>query len=173
MERALIHEYHYKESGLDKVMLVDWVVSFTCACGERLIEIPGIERLHDAIAYDLLQKPSLLKGQEFRFLRKWIGATAEQLRQNLGGVTRVTVSRWENGKSSITASTDHHMRLYVMRVKEEGVQRRMFEKIKIQEISEQIINSKVSKRLPITITKKKMRDLPFSSTKPLGKGVCA
>lgn len=171
MERAVIARYHYKESGLDTVWLRNCVVSYKCACGERLVEIPDIERLHDAIAYTLLQKPSLLHGKEFRFLRKWIGATAEQLRQKLGGVSRITVSRWENGKSSITAQTDHLMRLYVMRVKEDAVQRRMFEKIKIQEILEQMKRTG-RKKLPITITKDNIRNLPFPLSRSTAKEVC-
>lgn len=171
MSRFLIPRYNYKESGIDYVFLEDSVISYKCDCGQKFVEIPGIERLHDAIAYDLLKKKSLLNGQEFRFLRKWVRFTSEELRQALGKVSRITVSRWENGKTPITAATDHLMRLLVIRVKEQAIHKRMFETIKIQEFLEGI-KDKTLKSSSITINKDKIRNLPFPASEASPPSVC-
>ena len=171
MSRTLIDRYHYKESGLDNVFLKSSVAEFKSDCGQKFVEIPGIERLHDVIAYELLQKKSLLHGQEFRFLRKWVGFTSVKLGQVLGRVSRITVSRWENGKTPITASTDHLMRLLVIRVKEQTIQQRMFETIKIQEFLEKIKGTTL-RPASITINKDKIRNLPFPSSSSSASSVC-
>jgi len=171
MSQTLIRRYHYKESGLNNVYLQDSVTSLKCECGQKFVEIPGIERLHDAIAYELLQKKSLLHGQEFRFLRKWVGFTSVKLGQVLGRVSRITVSRWENGKTPITASTDHLMRLLVIRVKEQAINQRMFESIKIQEFLEKIKGATL-RPASITINKDKIRRLPFPSSSSPAQTTC-
>lgn len=124
LKKALIKDYPYRESGLGNVYLRN-ISTYQCACGEKLVQIPAIDRLHDTIAYYLLKKPSLLTGEEFRFLRKWVGLTANQLLPLLGVKTRISISRWENGKAPITASTDHAMRLLVMRLKEEALREKL------------------------------------------------
>lgn len=154
-----LKKYHYRESGLSNVYLEN-IASYQCECGERLVQIPAIDRLHDAIAYYLLKKPSLLTGEEFRFLRKWVGLTANQLLPLLGVKTRISIPRWENGKAPITAPTDHAMRLLVMRLKEESLHQRMFTEIEIQEHFEQM-GAKAGKPLRITISKAMLDRLPF------------
>lgn len=78
LKRTLVKDYPYRESGLGNVYLQN-IATYQCECGEKLVQIPVIDRLHDTIAYYLLKKPSLLTGEEFRFLRKWVGLTANQL----------------------------------------------------------------------------------------------
>ena len=139
MRRSTVRLYHYRESGLDNVYLRD-VGVHKCECGGKLIQIHAIQPLHDAIAYRLLRKYALLTGPEFRFLRQWVGLTAKRLASALGIKTRISISRWENGKAPITSATDHAMRLLVMRLKEEAVNQRMFKEVGIQEHFEQISN---------------------------------
>jgi putative zinc finger/helix-turn-helix YgiT family protein len=154
-----LKEYHYRESGLSKVYLQN-IASYRCDCGEKLVQIPAIDRLHNAIAYYLLKKPSLLTGEEFRFLRKWVGLTANQLLPLLGVKTRISISRWENGNAPITTSTDHAMRLLVMRLKEEALHQRMFTEIEIQEHLERMAG-KPGKPVRMTISKAMLDRLPF------------
>ncbi|TAJ08745.1 MAG: hypothetical protein EPO61_07490 [Nitrospirae bacterium] len=154
-----LKEHHYRESGLSNVYLQN-IASYRCDCGEKLVQIPAIDRLHDAVAYYLLKKPSLLTGEEFRFLRKWVGLTAIQLLPLLGVKTRISISRWENGKAPITASTDHAMRLLVMRLKEESLHQRMFTEIEIQGHFEQM-GAKAGKPVRVTISKAMLDRLPF------------
>ena len=161
MRRSSVSRYHYRESGLDNVYLRD-VGVHKCECGEKLIQIHAIQRLHEAIAYHLLKKHALLTGPEFRFLRQWIGLTAKRLASALGIKTRVSISRWENGKAPITPATDHAMRLLVMRLKEETVNQRMFSEIGIQERFERI-STKPSRPSKITISLSTLKNLPFPS----------
>ena len=160
LKATLVGLYHYTESGLPNVYLKDSVRIHECASGHRFVEISMVERLQDAIAYELLKKKSLLTGQEFRFLRKWLGLTAERLTAGLGYKSRQSVSRWENGKEPITAATDHAMRLFVLRLKEETINRRMFEHIQIQDYFEQIA-SRRGKHFKITIDRETLKNLPF------------
>lgn len=161
LKKAQIKDYHYRESGLSNVYLQN-IASYQCECGEKLMQIPGIDRLHDAIAFNLLKKPSLLTGAEFRFLRKWVGLTANQLAALLGVKTRISVSRWENGKAPLTASTDHAIRLLVMRLKEEALHQRMFTEIEIQEHFERMAGTP-GKPVRMTISKEMLDRLPFPS----------
>ena len=160
LKSTLVERYHYKESGLPQVYLKDSVRIHQCNSGHRFVDIPMIERLQDAIAYELLKKKALLTGPEFRFLRKWLGLTTERLTAALGYKSRQSVSRWENGKEPITAATDHAMRLFVLRVKEETINRRMFEHIQIQDYFEQIA-SKPGRSWKITIDRETLKNLPF------------
>lgn len=161
LQRAVVKLYHYRESGLENVYLKD-IVSYKCECGEKLVQMPSIDRLHGAVAYDLLKKRFLLTGPEFRFLRKWVGRTAKELASLLGVRTRISISRWENGKAPITPATDHAMRLLVMRLKEQAVNQRMFTEIKVQEQFERIA-VKTSRPARITISRKSLKKLPFPS----------
>ncbi|MEO6665686.1 MAG: type II TA system antitoxin MqsA family protein [Nitrospiria bacterium] len=145
----VVRLYHYRESGLDTVYLED-VTAYRCPCGERLVQIPAVERVHDAIAAELLAKPSLLTGPEFRFLRKWAGLTAPELASALGVKTRITISRWENDKAPLTAAADHAMRLLVMRMKEDALNRRLFEHMAVAEQFRRI--APTARRFRITIT---------------------
>ena len=144
----VVRLYHYRESGLDTVYLKD-ITTYRCACGERLVQIPTVERVHDAIAAELLAKPSLLTGPEFRFLRKWVGLTAPELASALGVKTRITISRWENDKAPLTAAADHAMRLLVMRMKEDALNRRLFEHLTVAEQFRRI--APTARRFRITI----------------------
>lgn len=147
----VVRLYHYRESGLDNVYLRD-IATYRCTCGERLVQIPAVERVHDAIAAELLAKPSLLTGPEFRFLRKWGGLTAPELASALGIKTRITISRWENEKSPLTAAADRAMRLLVMRMKEDALNRRLFEHVAVAEQFRRI--APTARRFRITIAPK-------------------
>ena len=161
MRRSTVGLYHYRESGLDNVYLRN-VGVHKFECGGKLIQVHAIQRLHDAIAYHLLKKHALLAGPEFRFLRQWVGLTAKRLASALGVKTRISISRWENGKAPITPATDHAMRLLVMRLKEETVHQRMFGEVGIQEQFERI-STKPGRPSRITISQETLENLPFPS----------
>lgn len=101
--------HHYQESGLDFVYLKG-IKRFTCECGESIISIPAITKLHQMIGRILTQKDSLLSGQEIRFIRKNMKMQAKELAAILG-VDKSTISRWENSKQDIDKSYDRLLRL--------------------------------------------------------------
>ncbi|MDH3975444.1 MAG: type II toxin-antitoxin system MqsA family antitoxin [Deltaproteobacteria bacterium] len=114
-------DYHYIESGLDKVILKGINV-YTCSCGEEMPEIPNIEGLHKTIAMALIHKNTLLTGQGIKFLRKAMDLKAVELAQ-LMGVDKVTISRWENNKAEISNANDHLLRMiYIRKLEEESNQ---------------------------------------------------
>jgi transcriptional regulator with XRE-family HTH domain len=89
--------YHYNECGLNNICLVN-VVVFECECGRRVPEIPAISELHRVIAFQLLKKPSLLVGEEIRFLRKLAGLNQRELAEIMG-VDPTTPSKWESSSA--------------------------------------------------------------------------
>lgn len=102
-------DHHYTESGLDNVFLHQ-VEIFDCPCGEQVVGIPNLPRLHDLIAKTILGKKALLTGQEIKFLRKNMGLTALALAKLLG-VNNATISRWEHDEHPIQEPTDRLLRL--------------------------------------------------------------
>jgi len=107
--------YHYKESGLDNVYL-EGVDVCKCSCGEVIVSIPAMPQLHSVISLAIIEKKSLLIGQEIRFLRKNMGLTATRLSKFIG-VDNATISRWENGSQTITKPHDHLIRLVYSNIK--------------------------------------------------------
>lgn len=95
--------YHYKECGLDNVIIeVDATID---DAGEEVIMIPAINRLHKAIAIELITAPGLLSGQEIRFLRTNMDLMQGQLAQLLHRDSQ-TIARWEKGKVTIDPAHD-------------------------------------------------------------------
>jgi hypothetical protein len=70
---TLRHPYMYDVSGLPHVALVGIMVHVCPPCAAEVPVIPRIEELHHTIARGLIQKPTLLGGEEIRFLRKLVG----------------------------------------------------------------------------------------------------
>ncbi len=126
---SVAKKYQYRESGLDNVFVND-VGIFRCRCGEEYIQIPGIQEVHDQIALKLLKKNSLLTGQECTFLRKWLRLTSVQI-ADLLGVTRMSVSRWENNVP--TPAMDKLIRLLAADVRNVSLDARaLFESIALK-----------------------------------------
>jgi hypothetical protein len=72
-------DYHYKECGLQNVMLIGINVNVCSTCHAEQPEIISIAALHRAIMIELLKKRSLLCGEEIRYLRKMARFKASEL----------------------------------------------------------------------------------------------
>lgn len=91
------HQTHlYTESGLPNVVLHNVEVRRCTSCGEEELVLPRLAQLHRLIAHTLATKPSRLRSEEVRFLRKHIGWSGVDFAKHMG-VTPSQVSRWENG----------------------------------------------------------------------------
>jgi putative zinc finger/helix-turn-helix YgiT family protein len=108
--------HHYRESGLDYVYL-EGIERYTCKCGERVVSIPAIPKLHTVLGRFLIKKNSLLNGKEIRFLRKNMGLTATKLADYIG-VDNATISRWENDRHPITKPHDLFLRVVYSNIKD-------------------------------------------------------
>lgn len=104
--------YQYVECGLNSVRLAD-VLVFECKCGAKVPEIAYIEHLHMLIALSILQKNSLLSGDEIRFLRKGAGLSQSELAK-IVGVHPTRVSKWEGNDGHIGKNNDRLLRAYCL-----------------------------------------------------------
>ena len=114
--RKIKTDYKYTESGLQNLILKG-ITAYKCPkCRGINPVISKIKEVHRAIAQQLLIKESLLTGKEIAYLRKEMKIKAKDLAQILG-VTKVTVSRWENEKEQISPACDRLIRsLYDNRI---------------------------------------------------------
>lgn len=103
-------DYHYRECGLQTVILKGLTVNVCPACGAEEPEILSVEVLHRLIMFDLLKKRSLLCGEEIRFLRKMSRMKATEL-AILIDATTTTLSKWENNERKIGSKSDRVIRL--------------------------------------------------------------
>ena len=111
MAKRIKKAHSYVELGLAHVTLHD-VPEWVCKkCGDVALEIFAIERLHRSIALALVGKRSLLLPCEISFLRKNLGWSGVKFAKNLG-VTKETISRWENGHEPTSGVADRLLRMY-------------------------------------------------------------
>lgn len=99
--------YHYTESGLQNVWLVNGYKSAKTPYGDAVV-INDIPTLHAAIGRTIAQSPRLT-GSELRFLRKEMDLSQTSFAQ-LIGVTEQNVSLWER-KGRMPKTADRLVRL--------------------------------------------------------------
>ncbi len=100
--------YHYTESGIDNVYLVNGFDFIDTAAG-RSVVIQDMDGLHEAIGRFLVRERKVLSGGEIRFLRHELGMSQNTLARILD-VTEQTVRRWEQDKLSIPRAADAVLR---------------------------------------------------------------
>lgn len=102
--------YHYVDSGLDNVYLVDGYEITVDDDGEMYVSINDLSGLHKAIAHHLICDQKTLNGKEIRYLRTYLDLSQSHLGRLLGCDSQ-TVARWEKGEYHIPASSDRLFRL--------------------------------------------------------------
>ena len=118
--------YHYTESGLDNVYLVD---GFEYVNGGKEVIIQDLDGLHRAIGCALAEQRRRLTGDEFRFLRSEMLLSQAALAKGLG-VKELTVGRWERGESEIPVSTEVVVRkLFLEELGQRGELKKVLERI--------------------------------------------
>jgi putative transcriptional regulator len=102
--------YHYKESGLDNIILVNGYYEDDTPYG-RVVSFDNIEGLHKAIGKWLVKIPRPLNGAEVRFLRHELDLSQKRLALTLG-ISEVTVRRWESQRDKpIHGTADRFLRV--------------------------------------------------------------
>jgi DNA-binding transcriptional regulator YiaG len=101
--------YRFRESGLAHVFLVNIDMLRCVQCGNEDPVIPHLNELMSVLALAVVKKPCPLNGEEVRFLRKFLRMTGEQFGRHLG-VTKHTVSKWENGEDPVGPQSDRLIR---------------------------------------------------------------
>ncbi|HLJ28329.1 MAG TPA: type II TA system antitoxin MqsA family protein [Candidatus Angelobacter sp.] len=108
--RGSRQNYCYTECGLSSVILMNILVFHCAKCSAIVPEIPDAGWLHRTIAWDLMQKKTLLTGEEMKLIRRVAGYSATDL-ASVMGTSKVTMSRWETGAKKISKESDRLFRL--------------------------------------------------------------
>lgn len=104
--------YHYTESGLSHVYLVNGFTVETID-DEQYTSIDDMNGLHKAIAQAIVDSPKPLTHEEFRFLRIELNVSQRVLGTRFG-VSEQTIARYEKNESAIPRTTDAALRSLYM-----------------------------------------------------------
>lgn len=107
-----LSNYGYKESGLSNVVFRNVEVVACPACGNSDVIIPSMAKIHRALAQAIADSPARLTGEQFRFLRKYLGLSGDQLGSYLH-TDKTKISKWERSEDAIGPATDRLTRLLV------------------------------------------------------------
>lgn len=94
---TLDNPYHYTESGLPNIRLVNVSVYACPKCHGEVADIPNLRGLHCVIAQDIILTPYPMTGPEFRFLRKETNMKLREFAECMG-VDPKTITNWENSE---------------------------------------------------------------------------
>ena len=120
--------YHYTDSGLDNVYLVNGYNEIDTPYG-RAVSVEEIDGLHRAIADWLLNLPKPLNGKEFRFLRHELDLSQKKLGR-LMGKSELTIARWEKRTSrAVDPVADRLIRIIYAEFDGNGEVRELIEKL--------------------------------------------
>jgi len=121
--------YHYKESGLDDIFLVNGYHIHKTPYGEG-VAIENTPGLHKAIGRGLIALPRPLNGAELRFLRLEMEITQRNLAA-LVGTTEQSLRLWERKRGkALPGSADRLVRaIYSEYIGSDGSVRRMLDRL--------------------------------------------
>src|SRR5262249_58672346 len=95
--------YHYTESGLDNVYLIDGYTVHKTPYGKG-VSIQNTEGLHRAIGKWLIAQPRPLNGAELRFIRTEMELTQRAL-AGIIGAEEQTLRLWEKNRDKFMPAT--------------------------------------------------------------------
>lgn len=110
--RVTRENHLYVESGLPNVVLAGIEIHRCPKCGTFEMLLPRVTELYRVIAMTVIYKPARLNGAEVRFLRKYLGWSADDFAVHMG-VDPTTVSAWENERRPFGTSSDRLLRLMI------------------------------------------------------------
>jgi putative transcriptional regulator len=113
--KRMAEAFHYTAIGLDNIYLLNGVTVEATAYGP-MVRIDNVNGLHHAIGLHIVEKAELMTGREFRFLRKQLELTQEELAKIMR-VTYPTIANYEKGETASLGPADPLMRdLYLRNV---------------------------------------------------------
>jgi putative zinc finger/helix-turn-helix YgiT family protein len=110
-------DYQYVESGLENVILRGIELLECQECGNVDPVIPRMQKLHQSLAQAIVSKDHRLSGKEIRFLRKYLGMTADKFAEILG-TDKTRISKWENDADRPSDQMDRLVRTVAMHLGE-------------------------------------------------------
>jgi DNA-binding transcriptional regulator YiaG len=146
--------YAFKESGLNVVL--QGIELIRCKyCGNEDPIIPRVNDLMRTIAVAVICKPYQLRGEDIRFLRKYLRMTGAEF-AHLMDVDKTTLSKWENNDDSVGSQSDRLIRLTVLALGE-GLQEKLGEVIRTVFPNIRRTGSKTVPRVGIEINPKNLK----------------
>lgn len=98
--------------GID-VLLKGVKKTFCPECGDEGVGIPRIAQLNRVLVDAFAKQPTRLASGEIRFLRKYLGWSGADFASKFG-VKPESVSRWENGKRTMSEPAERFLRYYAL-----------------------------------------------------------
>lgn len=105
--------YPFNESGLKNVVLCGIELIECPNCGNVDPIIPRMNELMRVLAIAVISQPYRLRGEDLRFLRKFLGKNGKEFCELLH-VDRATLSKWENNEDPVGPSNDRLIRTVVL-----------------------------------------------------------
>lgn len=102
--------FHYVACGLPNVWLENGYTERVSDKGESFFTVDNIKDLHAAIGRTLVDKDTLLTGDEFRYLRSEMRLSRKALGECLG-YSDETIKKWESGENSTQKTADAALRM--------------------------------------------------------------
>ena len=105
--------YHFRESGLDNVVLkgIEIVRCQNCGFGDPII--PNLDGLFRVLALAIVTSKLPLSGPQVRYLRKYLSMSGERFSRLLH-TDKFTLSKWENQATKIGEKSDLLIRAVVL-----------------------------------------------------------
>jgi DNA-binding transcriptional regulator YiaG len=126
--RVVRGSYKFTESGLSNVKLLGIELIKCSRCKNIDPIIPHMNGLMQCLAFAVAGKPCRLKGEEVRFLRKYLRMTGEQF-ASLLDVDKTTLSKWENDADPVGEQSDRLIRIVALSLGE-GLKGRIEEMVR-------------------------------------------
>jgi putative transcriptional regulator len=139
----LAKPFHYSASGLDNIFLLNGVTIEKTSYGP-IVEIENLNGLHHAIGLYIIEKDTPLTGAEFRYLRKQMELTQDELAQVMK-TTDQTIANYEKGKTADLGPADPLMRrIYLLHVIPEETRAEVLKQAKLPDLPRRKIVQKWS-----------------------------
>ncbi len=124
-----IEDRPFTESGLSDVTLKQIEVIHCEHCGNEEVIIPKIHALMRTLALAVVSKPYPLRGEEIRFLRKYLEMTQVAFAR-LIGIDHTNLSKWENNREKPGEQSDRLIRMFLLTLGNLGAGEKLQETVK-------------------------------------------
>ncbi|MBK7927695.1 MAG: helix-turn-helix domain-containing protein [Bryobacterales bacterium] len=102
--------YPFRECGLPNVVLQGVELIRCSQCGNEDPVIPRLNQLMRVLALAVVCKPYRLRGEDVRFLRKYLKMTSDEFARLLH-IDKTNLSKWENNHDRIGPQSDRLIRM--------------------------------------------------------------
>lgn len=144
MRKKIAKKVIYKGLGFPIVLIN---VPMKQVFGKWAMDI-NFNKLQEVVLFQLLHKPTLLNGDEIKFVRKFLNMTTTEFGK-IFGVSHVAIMNWEKGISRLSPTADIYLRLYLLHSQQ--VKNEEFRKMYTAISPESLIKHKNEKIVPISI----------------------